>query len=97
MGEADRRADLLRAELKLLEERERTRQRFADMLRDTLAQLEGSRGEAPAREASSTIYARRPIGSNSNLPAGELHSPASVASPRFGGSESLPPRPRWEA
>jgi cell division initiation protein len=47
VGEADRRADLLRAELKLLEEREReTRQRFSDMLRDTLAQLEGSRGEA---------------------------------------------------
>ena len=47
VGEADRRADLLRAELKLLEEREReTRQRFSDMLRDTLAQVEGSRGEA---------------------------------------------------
>ncbi len=42
--EAERRADMLRAEIKGLEEREReTRQRFADQLRGTLAELEGPR------------------------------------------------------
>ena len=49
VGETERRADLLRAEIKLLEEREReTRKRFSELLRSTLAQLEGTPEGEPA-------------------------------------------------
>lgn len=49
VGETERRADLLRAEIKLLEEREReTRNRFSELLRSTLAQLEGTSEAGPA-------------------------------------------------
>ena len=51
VGETERRADLLRAEIKLLEEREReTRNRFSELLRSTLAQLEGTSEAGPGRE-----------------------------------------------
>jgi len=55
VGEAERRADLLRAEITLLEEREReTRKRFSELLRSTLAQLEGG-PDAAATTASGNI------------------------------------------
>jgi cell division initiation protein len=71
VGESERRADLLRAEIKLLEEREReTRKRFSELLRSTLAQLEGTSEAGPA--GSTLVEDLRPSAGRVEEPSEDL-------------------------
>ena len=71
VSEAERRADLLRAEIKLLEEREReTRKRFSELLRSTLAQLEGT--PDPVSSGSNLVDDLRPSAERTEASSEEI-------------------------